>query len=331
MNAPLLSVKNLEKKFDIRKGVIPRAVGHVHAVQDVSFTLNSHEVLGIVGESGSGKTTIGRSILRLTEPSGGQIVFDGQDVTKFTAKQLRKYRRSAQIVFQDPYGALNPTMTIEEILAEPLIVQGIAKSREERRERVAALLNMVGLTTDYMTRKPTALSGGQRQRIVIARALAVAPKLVVADEPVSALDVSVQAQIIALLRDLKQRLGLSMIFISHNLAVVEYFADRIAVVYLGKIMEIGTAAEVCGAPKHPYTIALLSAVLDPYRADKGGRITLKGDLPDPADPPSGCVFRTRCPYAIEECAMRVPEMRDASTTHAHACIRDIDDLRQNKS
>ena len=327
MNAPLLSVKNLEKKFDIRKGVIPRTVGHVHAVQDVSFTLNSHEVLGIVGESGSGKTTIGRSILRLTEPSGGEIVFNGEDVTKFTARQLREYRRSAQIVFQDPYGALNPTMTIEEILAEPLIVQGIAKSREERRDRVAALLNMVGLTTDYMTRKPTALSGGQRQRIVIARALAVAPKLVVADEPVSALDVSVQAQIIALLRDLKDRLGLSMIFISHNLAVVEYFADRIAVVYLGKIMEIGTAAEVCGAPKHPYTIALLSAVLDPYRADKGGRITLKGDLPDPADPPSGCVFRTRCPYAIEECAMRVPEMRDASATHAHACIRDIDDLR----
>ena len=328
MNAPLLAVRNLEKRFDIRKGVIPRTVGHVHAVQDVSFTLNSHEVLGIVGESGSGKTTIGRSILRLTEPSGGEIVFNGQDVMKFSARELRAYRRAAQIIFQDPYGALNPTMTIEDILAEPLIVQGLVKGRAQRRERVAGLLNMVGLTTEFMTRKPSELSGGQRQRIVIARALGVAPQFVVADEPVSALDVSVQAQIISLLGDLKRRLGLSMIFISHNLAIVEYFADRIAVVYLGKIMEIGTAAEVCGSPKHPYTIALLSAVLDPYRSVKTARVILKGDLPDPADPPSGCVFRTRCPYATEECAGRVPEMREASSTHLHACIRNVDELQQ---
>ena len=324
MNSPLLAVRNLQKRFDIRRGIIPRTVGHVHAVQNVSFTLRSHEVLGIVGESGSGKTTIGRSILRLTEPSGGEIIFNGRDVTKLSRRELRAYRRSAQFIFQDPYGALNPTMTIEEILTEPLIIQRLAKTRDERRIRVGELLDMVGLSADYMTRKPSELSGGQRQRIVIARALAVAPQFVVADEPVSALDVSVQAQIIALLKDLKQRLGLAMIFISHNLAVVEYLADRIAVVYLGKIMEVGTSAEICGSPKHPYTIALLSAVLDPYRAGKKSRVVLHGDLPDPANPPSGCVFRTRCPYAIETCAMQTPDMRSVSPTHAHACIRDIE-------
>jgi oligopeptide/dipeptide ABC transporter ATP-binding protein len=322
MSSPLLDVKNLQKRFDIRRGLIPRAVGHVHAVQDVSFSLSSHEVLGIVGESGSGKTTIGRSVLRLTEPSDGEIIFNGKDVTKFSGSELRQYRRNAQIIFQDPYAALNPTMTIEEILSEPLIVQNLIKDRQKRKERVAELLDMVGLSADYMTRLPNELSGGQRQRVVIARALAVEPQFVVADEPVSALDVSVQAQIIALLKDLKQRLGLSMIFISHNLAVVEYLADRIAVVYLGRIMEIGTAAEVCGSPKHPYTIALLSAVLDPDTTNRRQRVILQGDLPDPANPPSGCVFRTRCPYAIADCATKVPEMRSVSATHARACIRD---------
>lgn len=322
MNSPLLDVKNLQKRFDIRRGVIPRTVGHIHAVQDVSFSLSSHEVLGIVGESGSGKTTIGRSVLRLTEPSDGEIIFNGKDVTKFSRAELRQYRRSAQIIFQDPYAALNPTMTIEEILSEPLIVQNLIKDRQKRKKRVAELLDMVGLSADYMTRLPNELSGGQRQRVVIARALAVEPKFVVADEPVSALDVSVQAQIIALLKDLKQRLGLSMIFISHNLAVVEYLADRIAVVYLGRIMEIGTAAEVCGSPKHPYTIALLSAVLDPDTSNRRQRVILQGDLPDPANPPSGCVFRTRCPYAIADCATNVPEMRSVNSTHARACIRN---------
>jgi len=322
MNSPLLDVKNLQKKFEIRRGLIPRAVGHVHAVQNVSFTLRSHEVLGIVGESGSGKTTIGRSVLRLTEPSGGEIIFNGKDVAKFSSRELRNYRRSAQIIFQDPYAALNPMMTIEEVLSEPLIVQQLISGGETRKRRVGELLDMVGLSAGYMTRKPNELSGGQRQRVVIARALAVEPKFVVADEPVSALDVSVQAQIIALLKDLKQRLGLAMIFISHNLAVVEYLADRIAVVYLGKIVEIGTSAEICGSPKHPYTIALLSAVLDPSSSDKRKRITLQGDLPDPANPPSGCVFRTRCPYAIADCATQVPDMRSVSPTHARACIRD---------
>ena len=322
MNSPLLDVKNLQKRFPIRRGLIPRAVGHVHAVDNVSFTLSSHEVLGIVGESGSGKTTIGRSVLRLTEPSGGEIIFNGKDVAKFSNPELRDYRRSAQIIFQDPYAALNPMMTIEEVLSEPLIVQRLISDGAARKRRVAELLDMVGLSAEYMKRKPNELSGGQRQRIVIARALAVGPQFVVADEPVSALDVSVQAQIIALLKDLKQRLGLSMIFISHNLAVVEYLADRIAVVYLGKIMEIGTAAEVCATPKHPYTIALLSAVLDPSSTSKRKRITLQGDLPDPANPPSGCVFRTRCPYAIADCATRVPDMRSTSPTHARACIRD---------
>jgi oligopeptide/dipeptide ABC transporter ATP-binding protein len=322
MNSPLLDVKNLQKRFDIRRGLIPRAVGHVHAVQDVSFTLRSHEVLGIVGESGSGKTTIGRSVLRLTEPSDGEIIFNGKDVVKFSSRELREYRRSAQIIFQDPYAALNPTMTIEEVLSEPLIVQRLVSDKRARKRRVMELLDMVGLSAGYMTRHPHELSGGQRQRVVIARALAVGPQLIVADEPVSALDVSVQAQIIALLKDLKDRLGLAMIFISHNLAVVEYLADRIAVVYLGKIMEIGTAAEICGSPKHPYTIALLSAVLDPSSASKRKRITLQGDLPDPANPPSGCVFRTRCPYAVADCATRVPDMRQVSDTHLRACIRD---------
>jgi len=260
MNAPLLAVRNLEKRFDIRKGVIPRTVGHVHAVQDVSFTLNSHEVLGIVGESGSGKTTIGRSILRLTEPSGGEIVFNGQDVMKFSARELRAYRRAAQIIFQDPYGALNPTMTIEDILAEPLIVQGLVKGRAQRRERVAGLLNMVGLTTEFMTRKPSELSGGQRQRIVIARALGVAPQFVVADEPVSALDVSVQAQILNLLKDLQKELGLTYLFISHNLAVVDYMADRIAVMFRGRIVEIAPREIILRDPVHPYTRSLLAAV-----------------------------------------------------------------------
>lgn len=324
MDTPLLEVRALRKWFPIHKGLMHRTVRHVRAVEDVSFTLNSHEVLGIAGESGSGKTTLGRAVLRLVEPTGGEVLFNGRDVTKFDRRTLHAFRRDAQLIFQDPYAALNPRMNVEQILAEPLIVQATGRNRRERRERAAELLEMVALTADYLTRKPHELSGGQRQRIVIARALAVKPQLVVADEPVSALDVSIQAQIIALLKDLRKRLGLSILFISHDLAVMEDLSDRIAIFYLGRLMEIGPAATICSTPHHPYARALLSAVPDPDPQPKVKypRIILRGDLPDPADPPSGCVFRTRCPHALPACAAAVPAMRPKGKDHFSACIRD---------
>jgi oligopeptide/dipeptide ABC transporter ATP-binding protein len=322
METPLLEVKNLRKWFDIRKGIIPKPVAHVRAVEDVSFSLRSHEVLGIAGESGSGKTTLGRAVLRLVEPSSGEILFNGQDIVKFDRRQLHAFRRRAQIIFQDPFASLNPRMTIEQILSEPLIVQKTGRTRRERKQRAGELLEMVALTPDYLTRKPHELSGGQRQRIVIARALAVNPQLVVADEPVSALDVSIQAQIITLLKDLKQRLGLSILFISHDLAVMEDISDRIAIVYLGRMMEIGPSDVICSSPHHPYARALLSAVPNPDPGAKRERIILEGDLPDPVNPPSGCVFRTRCPYALPACAEAIPPMRSKGRDHFSACIRD---------
>jgi oligopeptide/dipeptide ABC transporter ATP-binding protein len=322
METPLLEVKNLRKWFDIRKGIIPKPVAHVRAVEDVSFSLRSHEVLGIAGESGSGKTTLGRAVLRLVEPSSGEILFNGQDIVKFDRRQLHAFRRRAQIIFQDPFASLNPRMTIEQILSEPLIVQKTGRTRRERKQRAGELLEMVALTPDYLTRKPHELSGGQRQRIVIARALAVKPELVVADEPVSALDVSIQAQIITLLKDLKQRLGLSILFISHDLAVMEDISDRIAIVYLGRMMEIGPSDVICSSPHHPYARALLSAVPNPDPGAKRERIILEGDLPDPVNPPSGCVFRTRCPYALPACAEAIPPMRSKGRDHFSACIRD---------
>lgn len=322
MQPPLLEVRNLRKYFDIRKGIIPRAVGHVRAVDDISFFLRSHEVLGIGGESGSGKTSLGRAVLRLIEPTSGEILFNGEDIVKYDRRQLHAFRRHAQLIFQDPYAALNPRMNIERILAEPLIVQGTGRNRAERRTRAAELLEMVALPTDYLSRLPHELSGGQRQRIVIARALAVNPKFIVADEPVSALDVSIQAQIITLLKDLRKRLGLSILFISHDLAVMEDLSDRIAIIYLGRLMEIGPSEIICDRPHHPYTRALLSAVPNPDPVARRARIILKGDLPDPANPPSGCVFRTRCPYALPACAEAVPPMRDKGPDHLSACIRD---------
>jgi oligopeptide/dipeptide ABC transporter ATP-binding protein len=322
METPLLEVKNLRKWFDIRKGIIPKPVAHVRAVEDVSFSLRSHEVLGIAGESGSGKTTLGRAVLRLVEPSSGEILFNGQDIVKFDRRQLHAFRRRAQIIFQGPFASLNPRMTIEQILSEPLIVQKTGRTRRERKQRAGELLEMVALTPDYLTRKPHELSGGQRQRIVIARALAVKPELVVADEPVSALDVSIQAQIITLLKDLKQRLGLSILFISHDLAVMEDISDRIAIVYLGRMMEIGPSDVICSSPHHPYARALLSAVPNPDPGAKRERIILEGDLPDPVNPPSGCVFRTRCPYALPACAEAIPPMRSKGRDHFSACIRD---------
>ena len=324
MNAttPLLEVNGLRKWFPIHRGLIPKVVANVKAVNDVSFSVNRYEVLGIAGESGSGKTTIGRTILRLIEPSKGQVLFDGVDITKLDAEKLRMFRRKAQIIFQDPFASLNPKMTIEDILAEPLRIHGLCASAMPRRERAAEFLGTVAMSTEYMNCYPHELSGGQRQRIGIARALAVNPRFIVADEPVSALDVSIQAQIINLLDNLKQRFGLSLLFISHDITVMEYLSDRIAIVYLGKIMEIGPTQEICTNPKHPYTEALLSAVPIPKPEVASKRIVLKGDIPNPIDPPSGCVFRTRCPYAIDDCANTEPELRKDGTNHLTACIRD---------
>ena len=321
-DTPLLEIKNLRKWFPIMRGLIPKPAAYVKAVDDVSFSLRKHEVLGIAGESGSGKTTIGRTLLRLVEPTAGEIRFHDTDITKLSPEELRLFRRKAQIVFQDPYGSLNPRMTVEAILAEPLRIQGLCKDANERRDRVVELLETVAMAPEYLRRRPAALSGGQRQRIGIARALAVEPEFIVADEPVSALDVSIQAQIINLLEDLKDRLGLSLLFISHDIAVMEYISDRIVVVYLGRIMEVGPTADICSNPKHPYTEALLSAVPSPDLARKGKRIVLKGDVPNAINPPSGCVFRTRCPYAIDACAHDIPPMREVGAGHLASCIRE---------
>ncbi len=320
-DSPLLEVSGLKKWFEIRQGLFSRVVGHVKAVDDVSFSIGRNEVLGIAGESGSGKTTIGRSLLRLVEPTAGDVLFKGVSVRNLAPEQLRRFRRDAQIVFQDPYASLNPRMTVEEILEEPLRIQGLITDKKSRRDRVVDLLEMVSLSSDYLVRKPQALSGGQRQRIGIARVLAVEPELIVADEPVSALDVSIQAQILNLIIDLKEGLGLSLLFISHDIAVMEYISDRIAVVYLGKLMEIGPTEALCRSPKHPYTEALLSAVPVPNPRQKVNRIVLEGDVPNPVNPPSGCVFRTRCPYAQAACAQFIPELRQVSKSHLSACIR----------
>jgi oligopeptide/dipeptide ABC transporter ATP-binding protein len=317
---PLLEVRELRKWYDIRGGIIPRVRHHVRAVDGVSFSLRPREVLGIAGESGSGKSTIGRCVLRLIEPTAGEVAFAGRDVTKLDRRELRLFRRKAQMIFQDPYGSLDPLMTIAEIVAEPLDVQGIG-SAAERRTRVAELLDLVALGQEYQDRKAHELSGGQRQRVGIARALSVGPELLVADEPVSALDVSIQAQIVNLLDELKQRLNLAMLFISHDIAVMDHLADRIAIVYLGRIMEIGPTRELIDHPRHPYTEALLSAVPQPG-VKRGKRIVLTGDVPSPADPPSGCAFRTRCRYALPACAAELPPLRPVAGDHYTACIRD---------
>ena len=311
----LVELQNLVKYFPLeeRNEVLK-------AVDDVTFEIRSGETLGLVGESGCGKSTVGRCILRLYEPTSGEIVFEESDITHASASELRTLRRDMQIIFQDPYSSLNPRLSILSIVSEPMTIHGIG-NKSERRDRVASLLQKVGLDPTYMDRYPHEFSGGQRQRIGIARALALEPKLIVCDEPVSALDVSVQAQVVNLLQDLQADLGLTYLFISHGLAVVEHISNRVAVMYLGKIVEIAEAADLYSNPLHPYTKALLSAIPLPDPKQKRNRIVLTGDVPTPINPPSGCRFRTRCPWAIDDCAKQVPELREIEPGHTAACIR----------
>lgn len=316
----LLHVSNLKKYFPIRGGVLNRVVNNVKAVNDISFDVLRGEVVGLVGESGSGKTTVGRTVLRLEEPTSGSIDFDGADIGKLSKPVMRRYRKRMQIVFQDPYASLNPREKIRTVLGHALAVHNIGTDAD-REDRIVALLEQVGLTGDYLDRFPHEFSGGQRQRIGIARALAVEPDFIVADEPVSALDVSIQAQVVNLLDDLKAKFNLTMLFIAHDLAVVEHISDRVIVMYLGRIMEIAPTRTLYRSPNHPYTKALLSAVPSPDIHAKKERIILTGDIPSPINPPSGCVFRTRCPMAIPDCAKVVPELKQVSPGQFSACIR----------
>ncbi|MGH7154716.1 MAG: ABC transporter ATP-binding protein [Acetobacteraceae bacterium] len=320
MTEPLLDVRDLSVHF--HAGGLLSRMRPIRAVDHVSFRIAPREVVGLVGESGSGKSTIGNAILRLIEPTGGSIRFEGKDVTALGERSLRPFRRRVQPIFQDPFGSLDPRMTVAAILAEPLAIHGIGRGRADRAERAAELLRLVGLPADALRRYPHQFSGGQRQRVGIARALALEPALIVADEAVSALDVSLQAQIVNLLCDLQARLGLAMLFIAHDLAVVEYISDRVIVLYLGRVMEVAPARELYHRPRHPYTEALLSAVLEPGAGGTGHRILLEGDPPSPANPPSGCVFRTRCRYALPACGEAVPPLRSLGEGRATACIRD---------
>jgi len=314
-NGKLVQVRGLVKHFPVEGG------NDVwRAVDGVSFEILRGETLGLVGESGCGKSTTGRCLLRLIEPTHGDIEFEGRDVTAMGKRELRELRREMQIIFQDPNASLNPRMKIGDIIAEPLVIHGIG-DKTERRERVAWLLGKVGLDADYMKRYSHEFSGGQLQRIGVARALALNPKLIVADEPVSALDVSVQAQVVNLLQDLQAEFGLTYLFISHGLAVVEHISTRVAVMYLGRIVEIADAQELYVNPLHPYTLALLSAIPIPDPKQKRDRIILKGDVPTSRNPPSGCRFRTRCPIAIDDCARIDPELREVAPGHSVACIR----------
>ncbi|MCC3356774.1 ABC transporter ATP-binding protein [Bacillus sp. REN16] len=318
MNEILLDVQHVKKYFPIKQGVLLKTVGHVKAVDDVSFTVKAGETLGIVGESGCGKSTLGRMIMRVLEPTGGKILFKDQDITHLKGQDLRKIRSQFQMVFQDPYSSLNPKMTVEQILAEPFYVNKIADWKEAK-SRVGPLLTRVGLKETDRSKSPSEFSGGQRQRIGIARALALNPSLVVADEAVSALDVSIQSQILNLMRDLREELNLSYIFISHNLAVVKHISDRVGVMYLGNLVEIGSKRELYKQPLHPYTQALLSSAPEPKRNVKREKVILKGEVPSPANPPSGCPFHTRCPYVMSVCKEVRPVLKEVAPEYSVAC------------
>jgi oligopeptide transport system ATP-binding protein len=322
MTSPLLKVEDLKVHFPVTKGFWKKEKEWVRAVDGVSFHLNKGETLGLVGESGCGKSTVARAVLQLIQPTAGSICFESTELTTLSESQIRKHRSDFQMIFQDPYASLDPRMTVEDIVAEPLVTFGKKKGRELRRE-IQNLLSVVGLNPRYIRRYPHEFSGGQRQRIGIARALALRPKLIVADEPVSALDVSIQAQILNLLMTLKETHELTYLFIAHDLAVVRHISDRIAVMYLGKIVEVGTAKEICENPKHPYTKALLAAspVPDPVveRKRRAERIVLKGDLPSRTSPPSGCTFHTRCPLVADRCRTDVPSLKEYSPGHATSC------------
>jgi len=319
MAEPLVRVKNLKKYFPIHGGVLGGVIAWVKAVDDISFDIYEGETLGLVGESGSGKTTAGKTILQLYRPTDGEVYFEGKLINNLKGEELRKLRRNMQIIFQDPYGSLNPRMPISEIIGEPLVVHRLIKNRNEMLDRVVEVMELVGLRPEYLNRYPHEFSGGQRQRIGIARAIILNPKFVVCDEPVSALDVSIQSQVINLLNDLQEKLKLTYLFIAHDLAVIRHMCDRVVVMYLGKVMEIAENQELFENPLHPYTQALLSAVPVPDPEVKKERIILKGDIPSPINPPSGCVFHTRCPVAMPICKEVKPELREVKPGHFVAC------------
>ena len=321
MSTPLLEVKDLVKSFPIKGGLFSREVASVKAVSGVNLTIKEGETLGLVGESGCGKSTLGRCIIRLIEPTSGNIILNGKDITNLQGEELRALRRQMQIIFQDPYASLNPRMTVGSIISEPLEIHKLFDSKKDREDRTKQLLDLVGLRPEHINRYPHEFSGGQRQRIGIARALAVEPKFIVCDEPVSALDVSIQAQVINLLMDLQQKLGLTYLFIAHDLKVVEHISTRVAVMYLGKVVEMAEADDLYMNPTHPYTRALMSAIPVPNPGKRDQRIILHGDVPSPINPPSGCYFHPRCPDMIQECKGTCPSLRTTRPAHETACIR----------